>query len=96
MRYVPISNHLDHPKSMLCVQKRALWKYSTERASIAARWTWLQSQISDLEYRIRQHAELNKRLTTVKGVIELGEVVIRPKPVQSQPEIAGHHGRELP
>ncbi|KAH1012608.1 KAT8 regulatory NSL complex subunit 1 [Dendroctonus ponderosae] len=75
----------------LTIQKRALWKYSTERASIAARWTWLQSQISDLEYRIRQHAELNKRLTTVKGVIELGEVVIRPKPVQSQPEIAGHH-----
>lgn len=73
-------------------QKRALWKYSTDRAAIAARWTWVQSQISDLEYRIRQHSELHKQTRTAKGTVQLGEVVIRPQPIQSQSEIAGHHG----
>lgn len=75
----------------LSIQKRALWKYSTDRAAIAARWTWLQSQISDLEYRIRQHTELHKQIRAAKGAVQLGDVVIRPKPVQSQSEIAGHH-----
>ncbi|XP_060526021.1 KAT8 regulatory NSL complex subunit 1 [Cylas formicarius] len=55
----------------LSIQKRALWKYSTERAAIAARWTWLQSQISDLEYRIRQHTELHKQIRASKGPVRL-------------------------
>ncbi|CAH1107968.1 unnamed protein product [Psylliodes chrysocephalus] len=53
-------------------QKRALWKYSTDRAMIAARWTWLQAQIADLEYRIRQHTDLHKQIRLNKGVIQLG------------------------
>lgn len=47
---------------MFCVfffsAKRAAYRWSRDRAKIASRWTWLLAQISDLEYRIRQHQEL--------------------------------------
>ncbi|XP_022919364.2 KAT8 regulatory NSL complex subunit 1 [Onthophagus taurus] len=56
----------------LSIHKRASWKYLQERASIAARWTWLQAQISDLEYRIRQHSELHKTIRHSKGPVQLG------------------------
>lgn len=52
-------------------QKRALWKYSTERAAIAARWTWLQAQIADIEYRVRLHTDLHKEIRSNKGTLEL-------------------------
>lgn len=42
-----------------------------ERAAIAARWTWLQSQISDLEYRIRQHGDLHRKVRAAKCPVEL-------------------------
>ncbi|KAF7280354.1 hypothetical protein GWI33_006130 [Rhynchophorus ferrugineus] len=57
----------------LSIQKRALWKYSTDRAAIASRWTWLQSQISDLEYRIRQHTDIHKQIRNEKGSVQLGD-----------------------
>lgn len=38
--------------------KRAAYRWARDRAKIASRWTWLLAQISDLEYRIRQHQEL--------------------------------------
>ncbi|RZB62197.1 KAT8 regulatory NSL complex subunit 1, partial [Asbolus verrucosus] len=53
-------------------QKRSLWKYATSRAAIAGRWTWLQAQISDLEYRIRQHTDLHRQIRRSKGEIQLG------------------------
>ncbi|VEN50892.1 unnamed protein product, partial [Callosobruchus maculatus] len=56
----------------LSVQKRALWRYSLERAAIAARWTWLQAQIADLEYRIRQHTDLLRQVRQSKGAVRLG------------------------
>lgn len=58
-------------KYILYRQKRALWNYCTDRAVIAARWTWLQAQIADIEYRIRLHAELQKQIRTNKGSFEL-------------------------
>lgn len=54
-----------------CRQKRAVWRYLTDRAAIAARWTWLQAQISDLEYRIRQHSDLHKQIRSSKSPVEL-------------------------
>lgn len=33
---------------------------------VISRWTWLQAQVSDLEYRIRQHGELHKQLRSTK------------------------------
>lgn len=38
-----------------------------------ARWTWLQAQVSDLEYRIRQQSEIYKTIRTSKGVVTLCE-----------------------
>lgn len=51
--------------------KRAEWKWSVDRAAIVARWTWLQAQVSDLEYRIRQQSEIYKTIRTSKGVVTL-------------------------
>lgn len=35
------------------LKKRAIWKWANERSRLASRWTWLQAQIADLEFRIR-------------------------------------------
>lgn len=53
----------------LPISKRAAWRYAQDRAGIASRWTWLQAQISDLEYRIRQHNELQRQVRAVKGLV---------------------------
>jgi hypothetical protein len=45
--------------------KRAAWKWAQDRAGVASRWTWLQAQISDLEYRIRQHNEIHRYVRCV-------------------------------
>lgn len=71
----------------LSIQKRALWKYSTDRAAIASRWTWLQSQISDLEYRIRQHTEIHKQIRAEKGPVQLAEL---PENTQKPVEFHEH------
>ena len=34
---------------------------------MASRWTWLQAQVSDLEYRIRQLTEIYRQLRQLKG-----------------------------
>lgn len=49
--------------------KRAAWRWARDRARIASRWTWLLSQISDLEYRIRQHHELYLLLKKNNGPV---------------------------
>lgn len=54
-----------------CSVKRTAWTYSCDRASIAARWTWLLSQISDLEYKKRQHEELYQKIKSSKGAVSL-------------------------
>jgi KAT8 regulatory NSL complex subunit 1 len=40
---------------------------------VASRWTWLQAQVSDLEYRIRQQSEIYKQIRHTKGPVLLGE-----------------------
>lgn len=76
-------------------QKRAAWKYATERAAIAARWTWLQAQISDLEYRIRQHSELYKQIRSSKGAVKLGDES-PPHSVPTSPNILNGYRGQLP
>ncbi|XP_046818997.1 KAT8 regulatory NSL complex subunit 1 isoform X2 [Vespa crabro] len=58
-------------QQQLSISKRAAWRYAQDRAGIASRWTWLQAQISDLEYRIRQHNELQRQVRAVKGLVIL-------------------------
>ncbi|XP_051523472.1 KAT8 regulatory NSL complex subunit 1-like isoform X2 [Myxocyprinus asiaticus] len=53
--------------------RRAEGRFARERASIIGHWTWLQAQISDLEYRIRQQVDIYRQLRTSKGPVELGD-----------------------
>ncbi|KAG8443446.1 hypothetical protein GDO86_012013 [Hymenochirus boettgeri] len=53
--------------------RRADWRWAVERAAIICRWTWLQAQVSDLEFRIRQQNEIYKQIRSTKGSVLLGE-----------------------
>lgn len=55
------------------LHRRAEWKWASERSAVASRWTWLQAQVSDLEYRIRQQSEIYKQIRHTKGPVLLGE-----------------------
>ncbi|KAE8595363.1 hypothetical protein XENTR_v10015709 [Xenopus tropicalis] len=46
--------------------QRADWRWAMERAAIICRWTWLQAQVSDLEFRIRQQTEIYKQIRCTK------------------------------
>lgn len=48
---------------------KACWRWSRDRAQVISRWTWLQAQVSDLEYKIRQHGDLHRQLRAVKNPI---------------------------
>ncbi|XP_014211913.1 KAT8 regulatory NSL complex subunit 1 [Copidosoma floridanum] len=58
-------------QQQLPILKRASWRWAQDRASVAARWTWLHAQISDLEFRIRQHTELQRQMRSTKGPVVL-------------------------
>ncbi|XP_060104225.1 KAT8 regulatory NSL complex subunit 1-like [Heteronotia binoei] len=49
-------------------------QWAMERAAIICRWTWLQAQVSDLEYRIRQQTDVYKQLRASKGPVVLGDL----------------------
>ncbi|XP_036333745.1 uncharacterized protein LOC118744675 isoform X1 [Rhagoletis pomonella] len=66
---VTYNNQIQQP---LAIAKRAAWRYSRDRAAIAARWSWLLSQIADLEIKIRQHTELRQEVVRTKGAVASG------------------------
>ncbi|KAL9895452.1 non-specific lethal 1 isoform 1-T6 [Glossina fuscipes fuscipes] len=72
----------------LPITKRAAWRYSRDRAAIASRWSWLLSQIADLEIKIRQHSELYQEIARTKGAVTCGlpENGLRTDPYPTQPE----------
>lgn len=76
-------------------QKRAIWKYLTERAAIAARWAWLQAQIADIDYRIRLHTDLHKKIRSIKCPVEL-EGPSPPHSVPSSPSAVNGYRGQLP
>jgi KAT8 regulatory NSL complex subunit 1 len=57
-----------------CRSKRAAYKYAKDRGAVASRWCWLATQISELDYKIRQHTDLRKHIRDNKGVVALEEV----------------------
>jgi hypothetical protein len=65
--------------------KRAAWRFSRERASVVSRWTWLQANISDLEYRIRQYSECHRQVRASKGAVRLEEPA-HLKSLQGKPQ----------
>ncbi|XP_046686181.1 KAT8 regulatory NSL complex subunit 1 isoform X1 [Homalodisca vitripennis] len=74
----------------LSISKRSSWRWAQDRAAIASRWSWLQAQISDLEYRIRQNNDLNKQLRTGKGGVVLGGD--DPPRLSDSVVVNGYHG----
>ncbi|XP_062907579.1 KAT8 regulatory NSL complex subunit 1-like protein isoform X2 [Mobula hypostoma] len=57
----------------ISVKHRAEWGWAVDRAKIASRWTWLQAQISELEYRIRHMNEIYRHIRSTKGMVVLDD-----------------------
>ncbi|XP_077562224.1 non-specific lethal 1 [Haemaphysalis longicornis] len=53
------------------IRQTATWRWSLDRAAVASRWTWLQAQVADLEFRIRQQTDLCRQLRRAKGPVRL-------------------------
>ncbi|XP_059621915.1 KAT8 regulatory NSL complex subunit 1 [Phlebotomus argentipes] len=66
-------NYTNPTQQTLSIAKRAAWRWSKDRAAIATRWSWLLAQISDLEYRIRQHNDLQNQIRKSKGAVTFEE-----------------------
>ncbi|XP_053872793.1 KAT8 regulatory NSL complex subunit 1-like isoform X2 [Malaclemys terrapin pileata] len=62
----------ERPVPTPAAHHRAECQWAMERAAIICQWTWLQAQISDLEYRIRQQTDIYKQLRANKGPVVLG------------------------
>ncbi|XP_053115767.1 KAT8 regulatory NSL complex subunit 1-like isoform X2 [Hemicordylus capensis] len=62
------------PRSAAVGHHLAERQWAMERAAIICRWTWLQAQVSDLEYRIRQQTDVYKQLRANKGPVVLGDL----------------------
>lgn len=58
----------------VCCRKRAMWRWAADRGAIISRWTWLQAQVSDLEYRIRMYTDLYRRCRQSKGTASFASV----------------------
>lgn len=60
--------------------RRAEGRYAAERASIISHWNWLQAQISDLEYRIRQQTDIYRhiRANKVGAGVGMGGMGVAP------------------
>ncbi|XP_060113030.1 KAT8 regulatory NSL complex subunit 1-like protein [Heteronotia binoei] len=66
---------------------RSDWQWLADRAKIGCRWTWLQAQISEIEYKIQQLTDLHRQIRATKGMVTLEELPT-PKDVlkkQTQP-----------
>ena len=55
------------------LEERAKFRWLSRRAQLASQWVWLQAQVSDLEYKIRQHTDLYRSQRLSKGSVQLGE-----------------------
>ncbi|CAN8013636.1 unnamed protein product, partial [Ixodes persulcatus] len=53
------------------IRQSGAWRWALERAAVASRWTWLQAQVADLEFRIRQQSDLCRQLRRAKGPLRL-------------------------
>ncbi|KAG7156590.1 KAT8 regulatory NSL complex subunit 1-like, partial [Homarus americanus] len=54
-------------------RERAFYRYCRARAWVASRWTWLQAQVADLEYRILQQQKIYTHVRNTKGAVQLEE-----------------------
>ncbi|XP_059558991.1 KAT8 regulatory NSL complex subunit 1-like protein isoform X4 [Myotis daubentonii] len=50
------------------------WKWLVDRARVGSRWTWLQAQISELEYKIQQLTDIHRQIRASKSA-QLTEII---------------------
>ncbi|EHB01927.1 hypothetical protein GW7_15010 [Heterocephalus glaber] len=55
------------------VNRSTEWKWLVDRARVGSRWTWLQAQISELEYKIQQLTDVHRQIRASKGMVILEE-----------------------
>lgn len=64
----------------LPLNQKSNWKWALERGAIACRWSWLEAQIGDLDFKIRQQNELYKQFRAAKGQISFYSTEPLPPP----------------
>ncbi|XP_035296908.1 KAT8 regulatory NSL complex subunit 1-like protein isoform X6 [Cricetulus griseus] len=50
----------------VAVNSSTEWKWLVDRAQVGSRWTWLQAQISELEYKIQQLTDIHRHIRASK------------------------------
>ncbi|XP_026642231.1 KAT8 regulatory NSL complex subunit 1-like protein isoform X1 [Microtus ochrogaster] len=60
-------------KKNVAVNASTEWKWLVDRARVGSRWTWLQAQISELEYKIQQLTDIHRHIRASKGIVILEE-----------------------
>ena len=71
------------------LQERAKYRWHARRAQLASQWVWLQAQVSDLEYKIRQSTDGYRAQRLGKGSVQLGEEVVSWPPHAKVPSLPG-------
>jgi len=74
------------------IQERAKYRWQKKRSEHAAQWGWLQCQISDIEFRIRQNTELYRVYREAKGGVVLGEPPVLASPLKAGKYLGSAHG----
>ncbi|XP_006872804.1 PREDICTED: KAT8 regulatory NSL complex subunit 1-like protein [Chrysochloris asiatica] len=64
------------------------WKWLVDRARVGSRWTWLQAQISELEYKIQQLTDVHRHIRASKGVVILEECQLPKEILKKQIQFA--------
>ncbi|MEE6490995.1 hypothetical protein FKM82_016069 [Ascaphus truei] len=54
-------------------EDNAEWNWLSGRARVGSCWTWLQAQISELEYKIQQLTDLHSQIRSTKGTVRFRE-----------------------
>ncbi|XP_032259002.1 KAT8 regulatory NSL complex subunit 1-like protein isoform X5 [Phoca vitulina] len=58
----------------VAVNSSTEWKWLVDRARVGSRWTWLQAQISELEYKIQQLTDVHRQIRASKSA-QLTEII---------------------
>uniref|UniRef100_A0AAA9TP24 KAT8 regulatory NSL complex subunit 1 like n=1 Tax=Bos taurus TaxID=9913 RepID=A0AAA9TP24_BOVIN len=66
------------------------WKWLVDRARVGSRWTWLQAQISELEYKIQQLTDVHRQIRASKGIVILEECRLPKDILKKQVQFADH------
>ncbi|XP_054441675.1 KAT8 regulatory NSL complex subunit 1-like protein isoform X2 [Pteronotus mesoamericanus] len=64
------------------------WKWLVDRARVGSRWTWLQAQISELEYKIQQLTDVHRQIRASKGIVILDECQLPKDNLKKQIQFA--------